>query len=69
VEGLDRLSLLATDSHNPPTLIIRPWHQASHVVSLREFANTPYHHHHHGIQSTERFGLDTDPDGDRFTTS
>ena len=66
VEGLGRLSLLSTDSHNPPTLIIRPWHQASNVVSIREFTNTAFNQHH-GIQSTERFGLDTDPDGDGFT--
>jgi cytochrome c peroxidase len=63
VEGLGRLSLLSTDSHNPPSLVIRPWHQASNVVSLREFANTAFNHHH-GIQTTERFGLNTDPDGD-----
>jgi hypothetical protein len=63
VEGLGRLSLIASDSHNPPTLAIRPWHQASNVVSLREFTNTAFNQHH-GIQSTERFGLGTDPDGD-----
>jgi len=45
---------------------VRPWHQASNVVSLREFANTAFNQHH-GIQSTERFGVDTDPDGDGFT--
>jgi hypothetical protein len=33
---------------------------------LREFTNTAFNHHH-GIQSTERFGLNTDPDGDGFT--
>lgn len=66
VEGLPRLSLLSTDSHNPPKLMIRPWHQAANVVSLREFTNTAFNHHH-GIQSTERFGLGTDPDGDGFT--
>ena len=65
VQGLGRLSLLSTDSHNPPTLVIRPWHQASNVISLREFTNTAYNQHH-GIQSTERFGRDTDPDGDGF---
>lgn len=65
VEGLPRLSLLSGGSHNPPTLVIRPWHQASNIVSLREFTNTAFNHHH-GIQSTERFGLDTDPDGDGF---
>jgi CxxC motif-containing protein (DUF1111 family) len=46
--------------------VIRPWHQASNVVSLREFSNTAFNQHH-GIQSTERFGRDTDPDGDGFT--
>jgi len=66
VEGLGRLSLLATTTINPPTLIVRPWHQASNVVSLREFSNTAFNQHH-GIQSTERFGRDTDPDGDGFT--
>jgi hypothetical protein len=66
VEGLGRMSLLAIGSTNPPTLIVRPWHQASNVVSLREFSNTAYNQHH-GIQSTERFGRDTDPDDDGFT--
>lgn len=66
VEGLGRLSLLGTDRSNPPSLVIRPWHQASNVVSIREFTNTAFNHHH-GIQSTERFGLDTDPDGDGVT--
>jgi cytochrome c peroxidase len=65
VEGLGRLSLISLGSNNPPSLVIRPWHQASNVVSLREFSNTAFNHHH-GIQSTERFGLDTDPDGDDF---
>jgi cytochrome c peroxidase len=65
VEGLGRLSLLSIGSNNPPSLVIRPWHQASNVVSLREFSNTAFNHHH-GIQSTERFGLETDPDGDGF---
>jgi CxxC motif-containing protein (DUF1111 family) len=35
------------------------------VVSIREFANNAFNQHH-GIQSTERFGVDTDPDGDGF---
>ncbi len=65
VEGLGRLSLVSTDSHNPPTLAIRPWHQASNVISLRDFTNTAFNQHH-GIQSTERFGRDMDPDGDGF---
>lgn len=63
VTGLGRLSVVSGGTVSPPTLIIRPWHQASNVVSLREFTNTAFNQHH-GIQSTERFGLDTDPDGD-----
>ena len=63
VEGMGRLSLLAPTPLDRPTLIVRLWHQASNVVSLREFTNTSFNHHH-GIQSTERFGRDTDPDGD-----
>ena len=45
------------------TLIIRPWHQAGNVVSLREFTINAINQHH-GIQATERVGTDTDPDGD-----
>jgi hypothetical protein len=63
VRGLPRLSLLSTISNNPPSLVIRPWHQAGNVVSIREFANNAFNQHH-GMQSTERFGVDTDPDGD-----
>ena len=33
--------------------------------SLREFSSNAFNHHH-GIQSTERFGIGTDPDGDGF---
>jgi hypothetical protein len=32
-------------------------HQAANVVSLREFTNNAFNQHH-GMQSTERFGLD-----------
>lgn len=63
VVGLPRLSILTATPLDPPTLVIRPWHQASNVVSLREFSNTAFNHHH-GIQSTERFGIGTDLDGD-----
>ena len=65
VEGLPRMSLVAPTPIDRPTLIIRPWHQAGNVVSLREFTNNAFNHHH-GIQTTERFGRDTDPDGDGF---
>jgi hypothetical protein len=63
VVGISRLSLLSTTSDMPPTLIIRPWHQVGNVISLREFTNNSLNQHH-GIQSTERFGYDRDPDGD-----
>lgn len=66
IEGLPRESIAAPTPVDPPKLILRPWHQASNVVSLREFSNTAFNQHH-GIQSTERFGVDTDPDGDGFT--
>ncbi len=66
VTGLPRLSLLTATPLDPPSLIVRPWHQAGNAVSLREFTNTSFNHHH-GIQSTERFGANTDPDGDGFT--
>jgi Di-haem oxidoreductase, putative peroxidase len=65
VEGLPRMSLVAPTPLDRPTLIVRPWHQAGNVVSLREFSNNAYNHHH-GIQTVERFGRDTDLDGDGF---
>jgi hypothetical protein len=64
-EGLPRASIVAPTPVARPNLIIRPWHQASNVVSLREFTNTAFNQHH-GMQSTERFGMNTDPDGDGF---
>jgi hypothetical protein len=63
VEGLTRPSLLTTGTNDPPSLIIRPWHQSANVVSIREFTNNAFNQHH-GMQSTERFGQNTDPDGD-----
>ena len=65
VAGLSRASLEAPTPLDRPSLIVRPWHQAGNVVSIREFTNNAYNHHH-GIQSTERFGRDTDLDGDGF---
>jgi len=59
VTGLQASSLAGA----PPNLIVRPFHQAGAVISLRQFTNNAMNHHH-GIQSTERFGVDTDPDGD-----
>jgi hypothetical protein len=64
VDGLPATSLASSGESNPPTLLIRPFHQAGAVVSLREFTNSAYNHHH-GIQSIERFGPG-DPDDDGF---
>jgi Di-haem oxidoreductase, putative peroxidase len=63
VVGLPRLSIIAPTPQDPPSLVIRPWHQAANVVSLREFSNNAFNHHH-GMQSEERFGRDRDPDND-----
>ncbi|MBI3819966.1 MAG: thiol oxidoreductase [Planctomycetes bacterium] len=54
---------LSTSGQTGPSLIIRPFHQASNVVSIRQFTNNALNHHH-GIQTTERFGANTDADGD-----
>jgi hypothetical protein len=55
---------LATPSlaSDPPSLIVRPFHQAGAVISLRQFTNNAMNHHH-GIQPTERFPGDPDDDG------
>jgi len=65
VEGLAAPSLITTGANNPPSLIIRPFHQAGNVISLRQFTNNAFNHHH-GIQSEERFGVGVDADGDGF---
>jgi hypothetical protein len=65
VQGLPAPSLSAPGT-TPPSLIIRPLHQVGNVVSLRQFSNTAFNHHH-GMQAEERFGLNEDPDGDGFT--
>ena len=65
VEGLAAPSL-SSNAATPPSLIIRPLHQAGNVISIRQFSNNAFNHHH-GMQSEERFGLNTDPDGDGFT--
>ncbi len=65
VEGIPGASLVPDGSREPPSLVIRPFHQAGRVVSLREFTNNAFNHHH-GMQSAERFGNGADPDGDGF---
>src|SRR6516165_7331296 len=62
VKGLAAPSL-SSKGTTPPSLIIRPLHQVGNVVSLRQFSNNAFNHHH-GMQSEERFGLNADPDGD-----
>lgn len=47
-----------------PGLEIRPFHQVGNVISLRQFTNNAFNHHH-GIQTVERFGPN-DPDGDGY---
>jgi hypothetical protein len=64
-QSLAAPSLISSGSANPPSLIIRPFHQAGNVVSLRQFSNNAFNHHH-GIQSEERFGVGVDADGDGF---
>ena len=61
VQGLPYPSLFDA----PPNLVVRPFHQAGNVVSLRQFTNNAYVHHH-GIQTVERFGRGVDADGDGF---
>jgi len=65
VEGLP-VSSMAANGGTPPSLVVMPFHQAGAVISLRQFTNNAFNHHH-GIQATERFGDATDPDADGFT--
>jgi hypothetical protein len=65
IAGIPAPSLQTTGANARPSLIIRPFHQAGNVISLRQFTNNAYNHHH-GIQSEERFGVGVDADGDGF---
>jgi cytochrome c peroxidase len=53
-----------------PDLIIKPFHQAGVVRSIREFTDNAMNHHH-GMQAEERFDLDPDKgtnfDGDAIS--
>lgn len=62
VDGLPAPSV-QTSGTEPPNLIIRPFHQVGNVISLRQFTNNAFNHHH-GMQSEERFGIGVDADGD-----
>jgi hypothetical protein len=63
VEGLPPQSTRVPQAGGRPSLVVRPWHQSGSVVSLRDFTNAALNRHH-GIQTVERFGLNTDADGD-----
>lgn len=65
VEGITPLSLVSANAEAPPSLVLMPFQQASSIVSLRQFTNNAFNHHH-GIQSEERFGDGIDADGDGF---
>jgi CxxC motif-containing protein (DUF1111 family) len=66
VQGIAAPSL-STAGGAAPSLIIRPFHQVGNIVSVRQFSNNAFNHHH-GIQAEERFGIGTDVDGDGFAT-
>ncbi len=56
---LDTLDVEGVDGD----LVVKPFHQKGVSVSLRDFTNFALNQHH-GIQSSERFGVGADPDGD-----
>jgi hypothetical protein len=66
VEGLPASSLATWGADDPPSLVVRPFHQAGAIASLRQFTVNALNHHH-GMQASERFGRGRDPDGDGFT--
>ena len=63
VDGLPAQSLESLGPSNPPSLVLHPFHQSGSVVSIRQFTNNAFNHHH-GMQTTERFGDGVDADGD-----
>jgi hypothetical protein len=65
VQGLPAPSIASADASHPPSLIIMPFHQAGAAISLRQFTNNAFTHHH-GMQAEERFGIGVDEDGDGF---
>jgi cytochrome c peroxidase len=62
-------AVVATDGGVDADLVVKPFHQAGKVISLREFSTNAMNHHH-GMQAEERFdlnpakGFDPDYDGD-----
>lgn len=65
VQGLPAPSRASADASHPPSVIIMPFHQAGAAVSLRQFTNNAFTHHH-GMQTEERFGIGIDNDGGGF---
>jgi hypothetical protein len=65
VDGLPAPSLATGGAVSPPSLVIRPFHQAGNVISLRQFTVNAMNHHH-GMQAVERWGQGADGDGDGF---
>ncbi len=65
VQGLSAPSLITGGPDSPPSLLIRPFHQAGNVISLRQFSINAFNQHH-GIQPEERVGRNVDADGDGF---
>ena len=51
VKGLAAPSL-SSKGTTPPSLIIRALHQVGNVVSIRQFSNTAFNHHH-GLDSAQ----------------
>ena len=49
VSGISGPSLATTGAADAPSLIIRPFHQAGNVISIRQFTNNAFNHHH-GMQ-------------------
>lgn len=49
-------AVVATDGGVDADLVIKPFHQAGKVTSLREFSTNAMNHHH-GMQAEERFDL------------
>ncbi len=64
VQGIPAPSL-TTSGTTAPSRIIRSFHQAGNVISVRQFTDNAFNHHH-GMQAEERFGVGVDADQDGF---
>jgi hypothetical protein len=63
IQGLPAPSMDTRGPGDPPKLIIKPFHQAGAIQSLRMFTINAFNQHL-GMQATERFGIGADPDND-----